>query len=433
MQPTPILSTIRTHGLLRHPRHISNAAEGRMRKGLCAAWVVLCIGCSAQHERAGWQYAGGPGRANSYGSAVTTTLNTATSYDLLPDSVDLLSTPVMLASNVTVAALADGRLVRIENGVIRWSYRSSDAAPFASRIAVDADGSVYAVDSRARLVCLHADGSRRWAYALGDTLVPTLSGDVLRTRLHAVVATAAGIIAAIDAASGREAWRVHVGALRHQQLASDASGNVYAIVAGSPDTLIAIDDRGSRRIAAALPDMQVTAGPVIGGAGVVVAGRTRGTADGAFGAVSAVDRTGRLRWTNRIGTIPQSISVSGDTSYVVTAEPGAVGLRASRIIAIDGGGTRRWGIWYDKVITSPLIIASDAMLFTVTEDASATWHDVLILWRDGRIRRHIAGTNVPRIIPDPVVTPTQTVMMAAADGCRIVTLDETLMYNILPQ
>lgn len=404
-----------------------------MRKGLWATVAVLCIGCSTQDEGSGWQYAGGPGRGNSYGASVSTTMNTAASYELLSDSVDLLSTPAMLASNVTVAALADGRLVRIENGAVRWTYRSADAAPFASRIAVDVDGTVYAVDSRTRLVCLQADGSRRWAHALADTSVTTLSGDVLRTRLHAVVATGSALLTAVDVASGRIAWRADIGPLRHRQLAADAAGTVYAIVAGSPDTLVAIDQGGHRRTAIALPDMQVTAGPVVGTGGIVVAGRARTTADGAFGAVCAIDSVGRLRWSTRIGTIPQSISVSGDTSYIVTAEPGAVGLRASRIIAIDGGGSRRWGIWYDKVITSPLVIGTDAMYCTVTEDASATWHDVLVLWRDGRIRRHIACTTVPRIIPDPVVTPTQTLLLAAADGCRVVTLDETLMYNILPQ
>jgi hypothetical protein len=125
--------------------------------------------------------------------------------------------------------------------------------------------------------------------------------------------------------------------------------------------------------------------------------------------------------------------MSGDTTMAVCAEPGAVGLRASRVVAIDGNGIRRWGVWYDKHITSPLIIGSDAMMCTVTEDAAADWHDVLVLWRDGRIRRHIACSTVPRIMPDPVVTPNRTLMMGTAKGCTIVTLDETLMYNILPQ
>jgi hypothetical protein len=140
-----------------------------------------------------------------------------------------------------------------------------------------------------------------------------------------------------------------------------------------------------------------------------------------------------MQWSTRIGTIPQFLSSSGDTTYVVASEPGAIAARASRVRAIDGAGVRRWGVWYNSVITSPLIIGHDAMLCTATEAASADWHDVLVLWRDGRIRRHIPLGKMPRILPDPLVTPNRTVQMAAADGCTVVVCDETLMYNVIQQ
>lgn len=400
-----------------------------------AALILVCTACSTDDGGVGgWQTGGDAGRTFSVGIGLITTLNVAKRIDLVDDSTNMLSTPAMLSSNVVVAALADGRLVRIENGRVAWAYRQTDAAPFAARPAVDADGSVYAVDAHGRLVALNTDGSRRWTYAITQEDGRVSMSDVLRTGDLVVTAHPSGIIVAVDRVSGTPAWRIATAPLRVPALAATTQNTVVAVIAGIPDTLLGIDRQGRITQKTPLDGLHVTAGPAVGRQNiVVVAGRTTSSHDGAFGAVCAVGNDGRVRWNTRVGTIPQFISMSGDTTMAVCAEPGAVGLRASRVVAIDGNGTRRWGVWYDKLITSPLVIGSDAMMCTVTEDAAAGWHDVLVLWRDGRIRRHIACSDVPRIMPDPVVTSNRTLMMGAAKGCTIVTLDETLMYNILPQ
>jgi len=406
-----------------------------MGKQLIAALLLVCTACSTDGSSVGgWQTGGGAERRYGFGEHLSTTLNVAKRIDLVDDSTNMLSTPAMLSSNVVVAALADGRLVRIENGRVAWAYRQPDAAPFAARPAVDADGSVYAVDAHGRMVALNADGSRRWTYAVTQEAGRVTMSDVLRTGDLVVTAHPSGMIVAVDRQRGTPVWRLAASPLRLPVLAASMQNAVVAVIAGTPDTLVGIDRQGRIAQKTALEGLQVTAGPAVGRQHqIVVAGRTTSSDDGAFGAVCAVGDNGSMRWNTRLGTIPQYLSMSGDTTMVVCAEPGAIGLRASRVVAIDGSGVRRWGVWYDKLITSPLVIGSDAMMCTVTEDASAGWHDVLVLWRDGRIRRHIACSDVPRIMPDPVLTPNRTLMMGAAKGCTIVTLDETLMYNILSQ
>lgn len=406
-----------------------------MGKQFIAALLLVCTACSTDDSGvSGWQTGGGAERRHAFGERLSTTLNVAKRIDLIDDTTNMLSTPAMLSSNVVVAALADGRLVRIENGRVAWAYRQTDATPFAARPAVDADGSVYAVDARGHMVALQADGSRRWTYAVTQDTGRVTMSDVLRTGDLVVTAHPSGDIVAVDRLRGTPVWRIATSPLRVPALAATTQSTVFAVIAGTPDTLLGIDRQGRIVQKTPLEGLQVTAGPAVGRQNhVVLAGRTTSSSDGAFGAVCAVGDKGNVHWNTRIGTIPQFISLSGDTTMVVCAEPGAVGLRASRIVAIDGSGVRRWGVWYDKLITSPLIIGSDAMMCTITEDASAGWHDVLVLWRDGRIRRHIACNAVPRIMPDPVVTSNRTLMMGAAKGCTIVTLDETLMYNILPQ
>lgn len=407
--------------------------KGLFGWGLWATALALGMGCADAVDMAGWQAGGGPARTNAYAQAVSTTLNTAKRLDLLADSADFLATPVMLANNVAIAALADGRLVRIENGAIAWSFAQPDRTPFAASFAVDAEGTVTAVDARGRMVALDAQGRTRWTHTLLETASRVTVSDVLRTATYVVAAEAGGTIAVLDAVTGTVIWKRTLTSLRTTQLASDARGGILAVLAGAPDTLVRIDPKRGVVARTALDGVDVTAGPVVTTGGlVVVAGRTTATSDGAFGAVCAV-RDGTMQWNTRIGTIPQFVSALGDTTYVVASEPGALAARASRVIAMDDRGARLWGVWYDKVITSPLIIGHDAMLCTVTEDVSAHWHDVMVLWRDGRIRRHIPLSKVPRVLPEPVVTPNRTVQMAAADGCTVVVCDETLMYNILPQ
>lgn len=399
---------------------------------LCAMAMVVLAACSADDAASsGWQADGGAARAHALGAAVSTTVNSVEHVAILDDSTDVLQTPVMLSANVVVATMADGRLLRVENGAVRWTHRAPQGARFASRPAIDAEGTIYAVDTRGGLVCVDASGVVRWRAALRkDARVGTV-GDVLHTADLVVVAETAGAIAAFDPASGRRVWSVDRGALRTSVICGDAQ-RVAAVVAGMPDTLMQITRAGAVTTTP-LASTEVTAGPMLVRDDVVIAGRTLDTRDGAFGIVHAVDATGSISWTTAIGTVPRFVSASGDTTFVVAVEPGGVGAAATRIIAIGDAGRRLWGVWYDKSITSPLIVGTDALICTVTEDAGLRWHDVMVIWRDGRIRRLIPFGGVPRALPSPVASLDGTVILATADGCGLLRCTERLMYNMLPQ
>lgn len=407
-----------------------------MRKGQCitrCALILMTLAGCAEHEAVqdGWQADGSAARTSAMVGHLSTTVNSVEDLAFVDDKTDLLSTPVMLDANIVVASLADGRLLRIENGRPRWTHRAADGARYAARFAIDVDGTVYAADTRGRIVCIDAEGVVRWRAALrADAEVATVS-DVALLEDRIVVAERGGMVAAFDRTRGRRLWSVDRGALRAARVCADAQ-RACVVLAGTPDTLLQIAPTGACT-ATPLPNTEVTAGPMLVRSDVVVAGRTSDTRDGAFGVTHAVRGDGAVAWSTVIGTIPQHVSASGDTVYVVATEPGAVASRASRVIAVGPQGRRLWGVWYDKAITSPLVIGNDAMVCTATEDVGMRWHDVMVLWRDGRIRRHIPFGAVPRALPLPVVAYDGTVMLGAADGCTLLRCTERLMYTILPQ
>lgn len=117
----------------------------------------------------------------------------------------LRSTPLVLDGLIVIAS-EDGALHGLApDGRLLWRYDSG--APLRAAPVALADGLV-AVNRDGRVVALSRDGALRWQHDLGEECfyaAPLVADDAV------LVATAAGTLWKLDAASGEPLWRVAVG------------------------------------------------------------------------------------------------------------------------------------------------------------------------------------------------------------------------------
>jgi outer membrane protein assembly factor BamB len=171
--------------------------------------------------------------------------------------------------------------------------------------------------------------ARAWTLDLGKAgfgFQPALVGDSI------LALASEGVVVRLDAASGREIWRVD---LERALVGGAGSDGETTAVAARDGTLIVLDSAGRQKWTAR-PGAEIASVPAVGFGLVVV----RGTDN----RVSAYDAgTGTRRWTFDRQPTPlvlrQTASVTVDRSSVY------VGLPGGRLIAIAAGnGAQRWEV-----------------------------------------------------------------------------------------
>jgi hypothetical protein len=262
------------------------------------------------------------------------------------------------------------------SGSLRWEVvepgGTGDAAANAAALALDRKGDVYVTGSapvdggNARFVVLKysgASGARRWRTRLtADTepAAPLGSGNAVAVDRYGRVAVGgfeygdgylAGIIARLDAATGRPDWQWTARDTQVQDVALASNGDVLGTgsflavrLGASGQPLWRVDQSGSRLGSHGAPRMRSIA---LDSSGNVIVGgqlRTLEIDTRTFYVARLNGATGTVRWEYagpRLETLETPARVRTDTDGNVYAagrlrqEPGSIRLRAR-------DGSRRW-------------------------------------------------------------------------------------------
>jgi outer membrane protein assembly factor BamB len=252
------------------------------------------------------------------------------------------------------AGQADGR------GVIEWKFRT--AGPVRASVLVDSsliyagsgDGEFYAIDRQT--------GAERWRYHAGS---PIQSSAALWGEL-VYFGDRANTFYALDRRTGRERWRVQTGSTRpfewgHEGWDYFTSSPVIAgglVVAGSGDgNVYALDAASGKERWRLETGGRVRATPAVGGGVVFV-----GSADGVLYAVDL--ETGDVKWRFETeGASNRSEEFGFDRKTIQSSAALALdavlfGSRDGKFYAVDASsGALRWR--YDH--TTPWVVSSPAI------------------------------------------------------------------------
>ncbi len=214
-----------------------------------------------------------------------------------------LRTVALFAAVLSAAAMAVPPVVRAQasrdllnlHPALQVALHAQPSAP----AAFDAT-TAYVPLQGGRLVAVDLDTGRiRWSAALALTQAPAVTNGLV------IVATA-GAIAALDAASGAERWRVGIPAGLAAPPLADTGWVLASLASGELLALRAMDGHELWRQPLSAP---ATARPIAAAHGVYVP-----LADGQVAAL-ALD-TGAVRWTRRLGGPPADLLVLDDRLFV---------------------------------------------------------------------------------------------------------------------
>ncbi|MFI1797807.1 PQQ-binding-like beta-propeller repeat protein [Streptomyces sp. NPDC020379] len=197
------------------------------------------------------------------------------------------------AQDGTVYVWADGRLRALEarTGAERWSYPVGDTASCGGvpvRLLAAPDGVVYVAAGTRVLAIDVARGDVRWRFEAPAVFLspPAFAPGPAVTGGGVYIADYLGTVYALDAATGRDRWRIATEPRQSTEPVLVASGAVHLGSGGALYTLDAVTGT---------PRWRFAAGGDVVGAPVVAEGRVHfGSADHCLYTVDAAG--GQLRW-----------------------------------------------------------------------------------------------------------------------------------------
>ncbi|MEU1310222.1 PQQ-binding-like beta-propeller repeat protein [Streptomyces cinnamoneus] len=228
----------------------------------------------------------------------------------------------------TVYVWADARLRALEarTGVERWSYPVGDAASCGGvpvRLLSAPDGMVYVAAGTRVLAIDVARGDVRWRFEAPAVFLspPAFAPGPAVTGGGVYIADYLGTVYALDAATGRDRWRIATEARQSTEPVLVAAGAVHLGSGGALYTLDAVTGT---------PKWRFAAGGDIIGAPVVADGRVHfGSADHCLYTVDAAG--GQLRWKLATGgEITGSPVAAGGVVYACSKDRCVYALDAAK-------------------------------------------------------------------------------------------------------
>ena len=268
------------------------------------------------------------------------------------ESGDLYTASPAWAAGTLYLGSGDGRLYAVDpmSGKVRWRFATEGRIRASPAVAGDrvyvgsADGTLYALDA--------SSGREVWRFQTeGRTLESGKFGFDRRTIQaspavadgRVFVGSRDGFLYALDAATGKLAWRVDHQMSWVNTSPAVADGVVYA---GSSDErfLQAVDARTGRERWRLATERPVWSSPAVAGDMVYVG-------DGS-GTVYAVDRaTGRERWRHKAGRrIFSSPVIANGVLYVGNDDGGVYAIRGS------DAGLRRAVFWDTTLVRASRVV-----------------------------------------------------------------------------
>ncbi|WP_435143758.1 PQQ-binding-like beta-propeller repeat protein [Halobaculum sp. P14] len=273
----------------------------------------------------------------------------------------------LVVADGKVYAGTDGELHAVDaaSGRSLWRSRLREGeSPLISSTPAVADGRVYLGANDGRVYALNAsDGSHEWSYVLeSDGWVgapPTVVEDTAYVASNNSEGDSQGTIAALDAATGTEQWRLPLdGDVESAPAVVD--GTVYVSVAtAGVDNLLAIDAKTGGRRWGFSAQLRVPGAPAVVDGTVYF-----GDEDGWLYALDA--KTGEIEWqtTPAVGLGPVASSpavteemlyVTDKDEYILKFDRKTGKIRGSMELASGSGTTIQEGLSSSPVVVDGII------------------------------------------------------------------------------
>jgi len=402
---------------------VEEVVEMKMYALLCVVISCVAISCSNEYDVVHAQRGSSAQRTFTYYDRLDGTINAATMVRM--DSSTLVASPLVIGSRTYAIATTANTLERYDHGKRMWSMSCGNGTFVRTGMAADSTSTVFAALTNGDVLAVNETGTLLWRVRAPDGA--EIVSDLLLTHDCVVAVSASDHVLALNRTTGAVVYYTSTLAPLRPSCCADASGNVYVVRSDDRPALTCIDARGTVRWSTLVNLAAIRMHPMITSTNVIVGGTSRS----GRGAAIAIRADGTVAWMKEFAAIPQYASCGGDTLYIVAMERGMVDKPSSHIYAINGSGVELWNTWYDQGLRSPCYVSSECMTACAAPTTTAEWTNVLVLYRNGRIRRLIDLGNEPLTTDMPDVDSDGALVFACADTSALLRIEHKSLTDLL--
>ncbi|MBL7999346.1 MAG: PQQ-binding-like beta-propeller repeat protein, partial [Candidatus Kapabacteria bacterium] len=261
-----------------------------------------------------------------------------------------------------------------------------------------------------------------------------VSSELLLLHDGIVVAFDDGIIRKYTT-DGKLLWSYTTTFQPQRVFAADAQGNIaiglHSNDIAATDSLIMLNANGTERWAHALHNTRITSNAIVLRNGTIVIGGERRSDGGVFPVLHCYSQTGQSLWSRNTVDTPRGLSVSDDTSFVVSgiasvlfAEPKS----SVRLHSVTSGDVV-WELFYQAAIVSSAIVSENYITFVATQNKAT---GVYRMNKGGANVELLSVSDTPLFIPEPALAPNGTLIFSLRDYCGTLRVGKREAFGLVP-
>ena len=271
---------------------------------MIACIILLCLmgGCSNNSLEGKYvNYHADAGRTNSYENYDKFIISSYYTDNFKDgNKAGAVIPPMALSDYELIYPTTDGRILKISDKDIDWTFTLPPSSVVNGYLCADADRNIYAVDNNGVIYSLSFSGKLRWRTS---TLDKPLAHDAVPCDLVALedgilAGTTDGMICKLNY-NGKILWKKQLGGSIDRTLTASGSNPVVAVASpddNTSDTLEMLNPDGSIKWKRA-EGMHLVKYPVAGDNMICIAGITY-LNEQVYSSVYAYDNNGKLLWQN---------------------------------------------------------------------------------------------------------------------------------------
>jgi hypothetical protein len=405
---------------------------------------ILFASCSNEKPDNFGNLFGGAGRRNSY-EFTKKFQNSIVNKNIIAskDISGAIAMPLPLPNGDVVIATQSGSLVIASNATVIHEIKLSDSSYVYSAMAYDSLNNIFCIDTKGILYSINYNGTINWKYSLKD-LEKTLNLDTkdyssiysdLLLQSDGIVISSnlpkKSLICKVNK-SGKLAWNYISNLSITQTFSADENENLHFSLNdlrdNGVDSVLTLSKEGKFKNAIGLNKVNLVKTPICYAGRMYFAGIVNRN-DKQLSILYCYDYNGKEIWNKELSILPRNLSIANDTTlYFIGFNPG-LGQRTSGMLAFDAKGNKKWQMFYEYAIPTPVMISKTQLAFAGTNGASI---GLFIVDRsNGELQNIVDLGNTINLNLKASVSNEGCIILAGSDQTAYIKLDYTQIEKIL--
>lgn len=395
--------------------------------------ILVLIGCGQDKDFDEFNQYGDYTRNNDYGYIGDFSFTMISSNIVsLNDYAGSYTTPLYINNNEFLVPTSNGKIHKIVNEKIVWTYTIENNLKILASIIADKELNSYFVTYDKYFISLDKEGKERFKIKLETNSSPVfLISELLILKNNIYLGTTDGILFKYDN-SGKLLWKNKYPKEITSVFCSDENENIYIGLTENDfegtDEIIKIDKNGKELKRKIFDNLRILS-PIIYTKNRIYCSFGKRSNSELTSVIKSIDINLEQKWEYEIPLLVTNLSHNEEHLFVSGISSG-MAENMTGLYSFDQQGKLIWKNFLSINISSPLIIGKNHFAFTAHSDKGPA---IFIFSNsDGKLIKYHSLSNETIVYLVPVVSDDKDIYLFGSQALIIVKLTKTPLDKLLP-